>query len=312
MNRKNIFNIEGKMISDSANKIMKLSSSSSNCIFENSDERNKKRFSQFSKRKNALSLDKNITQKNKNKFKFSKKAQKETKNSIDIINVFNLIINKYNNEPKENPKMINNSINKDNDNNLIKNIINLDEENDFLFEHDNNITNKNEFALRYLTSKNNNKSFIKLGNNLTTRVKMQNNDFTDSYILALGLNESNNKKNKYKFYQNFEAIKEEKEKENDININKAKFKKAKSLSKFNTNNNKIKNVKKIKLNLSLEKSQQKNCRNNYPKKSLLLINNYYKPKCEKKKTKLKIIKLNIPNYDKNYAMINIERKRKNV
>ena len=311
MNRKNIFNIEGKMISDSANKIMKLSSSS-NCIFENSDERNKKRFSQFSKRKNALSLDKNITQKNKNKFKFSKKAQKETKNSIDIINVFNLIINKYNNEPKENPKMINNSINKDNDNNLIQNIINLDEENDLLFEYDNNITNKNEFALRYLTSKNNNKSFIKLGNNLTTRVKMQNNDFTDSYILALGLNELNNKKDKYKFYQNFEAIKEEKEKENDININTTKFKKAKFLSKFNTNNNKIKNVKKIKLNLSLEKNQQKNCRNNSLKKSLLLINNYYKQKCENKKTKLKIIKLNIPNYDKNYAMINIERKRKNV
>ena len=311
MNRKNIFNIEGKMISDSANKIMKLSSSS-NCIFENSDERNKKRFSQFSKRKNALSLDKNITQKNKNKFKFSKKAQNETKNSIDIINVFNLIINKYNNEPKENPKMINNSINKDNDNNLIKNIINLDEENDLLFEYDNNITNKNEFALRYLTSKNNNKSFIKLGNNLKTRVKMQNNDFTDSYILALGLNELNNKKDKYKFYQNFEAIKEEKEKENDININTTKFKKAKFLSKFNTNNNKIKNVKKIKLNLSLEKNQQKNCRNNSLKKSLLLINNYYKQKCENKKTKLKIIKLNIPNYDKNYAMINIERKRKNV
>ena len=208
--------------------------------------------------------------------------------------------------------MINNSINKDNDNNLIQNIINLDEENDFLFEHDNNITNKNEFALRYLTSKNNNKSFIKLGNNLKTRVKMQNNDFTDSYILALGLNELNNKKDKYKFYQNFEAIKEEKEKENDININTTKFKKAKFLSKFNTNNNKIKNVKKIKLNLSLEKNQQKNCRNNSPKKSLLLINNYYKPKCENKKTKLKIIKLNIPNYDKNYAMINIERKRKNV
>ena len=311
MNRKNIFNIEGKMISDSANKIMKLSSSS-NCIFENSDERNKKRFSQYSKRKNALSLDKNITQKNKSKFKFNKKAQKENKNSIDIINVFNLIINKYNNEPKENPKMINNSINKDNDNNLIQNIINLDEENDFLFEHDNNITNKNEFALRYLTSKNNNKSFIKLGNNLKTRVKMQNNDFTDSYILALGLNELNNKKDKYKFYQNFEAIKEEKEKENDININTTKFKKAKFLSKFNTNNNKIKNVKKIKLNLSLEKNQQKNCRNNSPKKSLLLINNYYKQKCENKKTKLKIIKLNIPNYDKNYAMINIERKRKNV
>ena len=311
MNRKNIFNIEGKMISDSANKIMKLSSSS-NCIFENSDERNKKRFSQYSKRKNALSLDKNITQKNKSKFKFNKKAQNETKNSIDIINVFNLIINKYNNEPKENPKMINNSINKDNDNNLIQNIINLDEENDFLFEHDNNITNKNEFALRYLTSKNNNKSFIKLGNNLKTRVKMQNNDFTDSYILALGLNELNNKKDKYKFYQNFEAIKEEKEKENDININTTKFKKAKFLSKFNTNNNKIKNVKKIKLNLSLEKNQQKNCRNNSPKKSLLLINNYYKQKCENKKTKLKIIKLNIPNYDKNYAMINIERKRKNV
>ena len=299
------------MISDNANKIMKLSSSS-NCIFENSDERNKKRFSQYSKRKNALSLDKNITQKNKSKFKFNKKAQNETKNSIDIINVFNLIINKYNNEPKENPKMINNSINKDNDNNLIQNIINLDEENDFLFEHDNNITNKNEFALRYLTSKNNNKSFIKLGNNLTTRVKMQNNDFTDSYILALGLNELNNKKDNYKFYQNFEAIKEEKEKENDININTTKFKKAKFLSKFNTNNNKIKNVKKIKLNLSLEKNQQKNCRNNSPKKSLLLINYYYKQKCENKKTKLKIIKLNIPNYDKNYAMINIERKRKNV
>ena len=71
----------------------------------------------------------------------------------------------------------------------------------------------NEFALNFLTSKN--KSFIQLGNNLITKVKMQNNDFTESYILALGLNEQNKPKEKYINFNNIEIIKEEKENDFD-------------------------------------------------------------------------------------------------
>ena len=45
------------MISKESNKILKASLSS-HFIYENINDRNQKRFSQFSKRKNALSLDK--------------------------------------------------------------------------------------------------------------------------------------------------------------------------------------------------------------------------------------------------------------
>ena len=306
------------MILNDSSKILKVSSLS-HFIHENTNERNQKRFFQFSQRKNALSSDK----KGKNKFKSNKYISDNNKNNIDIINVFNLIINKYTtNETKEIPKINNNNNNNNfnQDNNLIKenNILNLDEEKDILIEHiqnniennidnnNNNLMNENEFALNYLTPYRN--SFIKLGNNLTTKLKMQNNNFTDSYILALGLNEQNNTKDKYQILQNFDIIKEEKEKEN-------KIKKPKSLSKFITIHKQPKKLIKKKVFLSLEKSERKKYNNNIsPKKNLLLINNYYHEPTYKNKNKnnnLKIIKLNIANYDKNFVKLNIEKRKKN-
>ena len=287
------------MISDDTNKKLKLSSSS-HFIFESTNERNKKRFCQFSKRKSVLSLDKKI--KESNKFNNKKYNSDKNKNSIDIINVFNLIINRYTEKSREKPKIKNNNFNQDDVLLKEKNIINFNEEKDVLIEniqnnqsyidYNNDLMNKNEFALNYLTPYK--KSFIKLGNNLTTKVKLQNNNFTDSYILALGLDEQNNIKDKYKILQNIDIIKEEKEKEKFITLNKRQ-----------------KKLKRKKLNLSLEKKEQNKNNINSPKKSLLLINNYYKPNYDHKNRKIKIIKLNIANYNKNYAKINIERRRKN-
>ena len=288
------------MISDNSNKKLKLSSSS-HFIYESTNERNKKRFCQFSKRKSALSLDKKT--KESNKFNYKKYNSDKNKNSIDIINVFNLIINRYTEKSREKPKIKNNNFNQDDDVLLKeKNNINFNEEKDVLIEniqnnqsyidYNNDLMNKNEFALNYLTPYK--KSFIKLGNNLTTKVKMQNNNFTDSYILALGLDEQNNIKDKYKILQNIDIIKEEKEKEKFITLNKRQ-----------------KKLKRKKLDLSLEKKERNKNNINSPKKSLLLINNYYKPNYDNKNRKIKIIKLNIANYNKNYAKINIERRRKN-
>ena len=281
------------MISDDTNKKLKLSSSS-HFIFESTNERNKKRFCQFSKRKSVLSLDNKF--KENNKFNYKKYNSDKNKNSIDIINVFNLIINRYTEKSREKPKIKNNNFNQDDDVLLKeKNIINFNEEKDVLIEniqnnqsyidYNNDLMNKNEFALNYLTPYK--KSFIKLGNNLTTKVKMQNNNFTDSYILALGLDEQNNIKDKYKILQNIDIIKEEKEKEKFITLNKRQ-----------------KKLKRKKLDLSLEKKERNKNNINSPKKSLLLINNYYKPNYDNKNRKIKIIKLNIANYNKNYAKIN--------
>ena len=287
------------MISDDSNKKLKLSSSS-HFIYESTNERNKKRFCQFSKRKSVLSLDNKF--KENNKFNYKKYNSDKNKNSIDIINVFNLIINRYTEKSREKPKIKNNNFNQDDVLLKEKNIINFNEEKDVLIEniqnnqsyidYNNDLMNKNEFALNYLTPYK--KSFIKLGNNLTTKVKMQNNNFTDSYILALGLDEQKNIKDKYKILQNIDIIKEEKEKEKFITLNKRQ-----------------KKLKRKKLNLSLEKKEQNKNNINSPKKSLLLINNYYKPNYDNKNRKIKIIKLNIANYNKNYAKINIERRRKN-
>ena len=303
------------MISNNANKILKPSSLS-HFIYENANARNQKRFSQFSKRKNALSLDK----KEKNKFKYNKfSPDKNINNNIDIINVFNFIINKYTiNETKEKQKIDNNNNNSNQDNNynnLIRenNILNLDEEKDIIIDYyqnsidisnnNNDIMNKNEFALNYLTP--HRKSFIKLGNNLTTKFKLQNNNFTDSYILALGLDKENNIKDKYHILQNFDTIKEEKEKEN------TKFKSSKSLSRYMIIHKRPKKLIKKKIYLSLEKKERKNYNNISPKKNLLLINNYNKENYKNKNNKLKIIKLNIANYDKNFVKLNIEKKIKN-
>ena len=80
------------MISENLPQNLKLSMSSSS-IFGKLEERNLKRIKQFSKRKNALS----ISQKKEN-----------NKNSGDVINVLNFVINKYNNEFKIENKIINN------------------------------------------------------------------------------------------------------------------------------------------------------------------------------------------------------------
>ena len=335
------------MLSGETQNILKLSSSSS-FIFENSNERNLKRFSQFSKRKNVLSSGKNL--KTKNNTTNCKKENK--KNRVDIINVFNLIINKYNEQnqaimPKDIIK--NNNTQNIKEINIVNNKLNIENNNHNLNEENNSVNNintniitkednnnlnlnidsinKNEFALKYLTSSH--KSFIKLDNNLKRKIKLQNNDFTDSYILALGLNEENNFKKNYKNLNNIETIKEEKENDIDIKIislnkklktknkklyitdiiNKKNKKqnqlnKAKSLPKYKSNNN-FKKIKKRNLDLSLEKN---NILNNNKETNSLLLNNTVMKFYENKKMKQKIIKLNIFNYDKDFASKNIERR----
>ena len=319
------------MISENLPQNLKLSMSSSS-IFGKLEERNLKRIKQFSKRKNALS----ISQKKEN-----------NKNSGDVINVLNFVINKYNNEFKIENKIINNintvkilntSDNKIKNNNIDNidnnysnlshnkekahinrklNISNLEEINDNILQKIQNNNDKNEFALKYLSTKN--KSFIKLGNNLIAKAKLQNDDFTESYILALGLNDNNiirNKiNNKYKNYENIEIIKEEKEKL--INKNKNKCFKLLRINnkKRNIKSNSINIAKKIKgkkINLSLDKirisnKSNNNCINNIKnsKKNLLIK----KEKSFNSKNKAqKIIKLNIKNYNEKYAIKNIENR----
>ena len=321
------------MLSEETQNILKLSSSSS-FIFENSDERNLKRFSQFSKRKNALSSGKNL----KTKSITSNYKNDKKKNRVDIINVFNLIINKFSDKRQEIISKDNN-LNNNNTHNLQENNNkNLNEEkntvnnvNNIITKEDNNnfhlnidSVNKNEFALKYLTSSH--KSFIKLDNNLKRKIKLQNNDFTDSYILALGLNEENNSKKNLINLNNIETIKEEKENDIDIKIislnkkiktknkklyitdiinkknkNQNQINKAKSLPKSKS----IKYLKKQKLNLPLDKN---NILNNNKEINSLLLSNTDMKFYENKKRKQKIIKLNISNYDKDFASKNIERR----
>ena len=66
---------------------------------------------------------------------------------------------------------------------------------------------------------------------------MQNNDFTESYILALGLNEQNKPKEKYINFNNIEIIKEEKE--NDFDKKEINRKKIKQFKKMLTRNSKV-------------------------------------------------------------------------
>ena len=315
------------MTFEESQKILQISSSYE-FLFEkgNENERNKRRYSQFSKIKKSLSQ--NILKKEKNNIIKSnnKIGKNQEKKNVDIINVFNLIINKYNNEYNSKKNEVINVITKNKNNQskelkiTNKNIINnqllaQDNINSITPQIKNNIPNfnefnfmdDNEFALNFLTSKN--KSFIQLGNNLITKVKMQNNDFTESYILALGLNDQNKPKEKYINFNNIEIIKEEKENDFDkkeINREKINIIKIGNSSKnFNYTNKYIAKIKKIKrnrMNLSFEKNKKIiNNRNN-----LLLTenrNSYRKPK---------IIKLNLTNYDKNYMKMDIEPKNKTI
>ena len=313
------------MTFEESQKILQISSSYE-FLFEkgNENERNKRRYSQFSKIKKSLSQ--NILKKEKNNIIKSnnKIGKNQEKKNVDIINVFNLIINKYNNEYNTKKNEVINVITKNKNNqskelkiknkNITNNkLLTQDNINSITPQIKNNIPNfnefnfmdDNEFALNFLTSKN--KSFIQLGNNLITKVKMQNNDFTESYILALGLNDQNKPKEKYINFNNIEIIKEEKENDFDkkeINREKINIIKSGNSSKnFNYTNKYITKIKKIKrnrMNLSFEKNKKIiNNRNN-----LLLTenrNSYRKPK---------IIKLNLSNYDKNYMKMNIEPKNK--
>ena len=313
------------MTFEESQKILQISSSYE-FLFEKGNERNKRRYSQFSKIKKSLSQ--NILKKEKNNIIKSnnKIGKNQEKKNVDIINVFNLIINKYNKEynTKKNEVINVFTKNKNNQSKELK-IKNKNITNNKLLAQDNinsitpqiknnipnfnefNFMDDNEFALNFLTSKN--KSFIQLGNNLITKVKMQNNDFTESYILALGLNEQNKPKEKYINFNNIEIIKEEKENDFDkkeINREKINIIKIGNSSKnFNYTNKYIAKIKKIKrntMNLSFEKNKKiVNNRNN-----LLLSenpNSYRKPK---------IIKLNLINYDKNYMKMDIEPKNKTI
>ena len=313
------------MTFEESQKILQISSSYE-FLFEKGNERNKRRYSQFSKIKKSLST--NICKKEKNNIIKSnnKIGKNQEKKNVDIINVFNLIINKYNKEYNTKKNEVINVItkNKNNQSKELK-IKNKNIANNKLLAQDNinsitpqiknnipnfnefNFMDDNEFALNFLTSKN--KSFIQLGNNLITKVKMQNNDFTESYILALGLNEQNKPKEKYINFNNIEIIKEEKENDFDKKeINKKKIniikigKSSKILNYTNKYIAKIKKIKRNRMNLSFEKNKKiVNNRNN-----LLLIenrNSYRKPK---------IIKLNLTNYDKNYMKMDIEPKNKTI
>ena len=313
------------MTFEESQKILQISSSYE-FLFEKGNERNKRRYSQFSKIKKSLSQ--NIRKKEKNNIIKSnnKIGKNQEKKNVDIINDFNLIINKYNNEYNTKKNEVINVItkNKNNQSKELK-IKNKNIANNKLLAQDNinsitpqiknnipnfnefNFMDDNEFALNFLTSKN--KSFIQLGNNLITKVKMQNNDFTESYILALGLNEQNKPKEKYINFNNIEIIKEEKENDFDKKeINKKKIniikigKSSKNLNYTNKYIAKIKKIKRNRMNLSFEKNKKiVNNRNN-----LLLIenrNSYRKPK---------IIKLNLTNYDKNYMKMDIEPKNKTI
>ena len=328
------------MLTDQSYKILNFSQSQK-FLYENNDDRNIKRISQFYKRKKALSPDINLIKTGENNLIKNKGKLKKNGGGVEIINIFNFIINKYdeefninqnktkNKDIKENSKtneLKSLYIDLDKDIDVIKNGSNkkiiydtskLDEENneiilnDFINVQNKDSFNKNEFALKYLSSSI--KSFVKLGNNLKTKAKIKNNEFTESYILALGLCDQNCQKNNYQYFGNIDVIKEEKE--NDEELMEKGLKKTKSLPKYNFNkkiNTKFKKVKKKKINLFLDKNikNNNNINHNKNKKCLFLkaFNSFYKMK----NMKQKIIKLNIPNYDKNFAIMNIEKRRINI
>ena len=248
---------------------IKLNNSFSyNLLFEKLEDRNKKRMSQFSKRKKALSTNQKKREMNKiitPTINISNK-NKEKINEKDIINIFNLIINGNSNEIKIEKKIIKNidninikflssksnynNINKENslsnknkiynnNNDLVLkqkkclkneenysnssknlttdinkevNISNLEEEKENKSNNINGLNENNEFALKFFSSSND--TFVQLGNNLTTKLKIQNNYFTESYSQALGCDMDNPNKNKLFNIKNFddiEIIKEEKE-----------------------------------------------------------------------------------------------------
>ena len=328
------------MLTDQTYKILNLSQSHK-FLYENNDDRNIKRISQFYKRKKALSPDINLIKTEENNIIKNKGKTKKNRNSVEIINIFNFIINKYdeefninqnktkNKDIKENSKtneLKSLYIDLDKDIDVIKNGSNkkiiydtskLDEENneiilnDFINVQNKDSFNKNEFALKYLSSSI--KSFVKLGNNLKTKAKIKNNEFTESYILALGLCAQNCQKNNYQYFGNIDVIKEEKE--NDEELMEKGLKKTKSFPEYNFNkkiNSKYKKVKKKKINLCLDKNIKNNNNINLNKNKnclfLKAFNSFYKMK----NIKQKIIKLNIPNYDKNFAIMNIEKRKINL
>ena len=289
-------------------------------VFEKLEERNKKRMSQFSKRKAALSPKRKSEEKEIKKILYpSIDLTKKNEDKRDVINIFNLIINSYNNEINIEKKIIenfdnininllpdtsktknNNNINKinnrpPNDNNdtlsnQIKNIQNITINNNTNINNTNeinkeiNISNleekekenlthnihklneNNEFALKFLTSTND--SFIQLGNNLSTKLKIQKNYFTESYTQALGCDlenyyDNSNKISNNKIFENIETIKEEKEAETPLG--------AKNKPKLKYQNDILLEDKKI-------KQFKKNRKSKSLTKELLIINKKYKEK----------------------------------
>ena len=156
---------------------IKLNNSFSyNLLFEKLEDRNKKRMSQFSKRKKALSTNQkkkemnkiitpNIDVSNKNKEKINEK---------DVINIFNLIINGNSNEIKIEKKIIKNI-----DNINIKflssksNYNNINKENSL--SNKNKIYNNNDLVLKQKKCLKNEENYSNSSKNLTTDINKEVN-----------------------------------------------------------------------------------------------------------------------------------------
>ena len=298
---------------------------SSKILFDQMEDRNKKRISQILRRKKALST------RNKTKIFEEEKldSPKKEKDEINIntFNQFNKSIYNFNNLNENSPKKsyIKNSINDINYNNstnhnssilnkdsqekeinisniegntteiLIpnknqkinetninsninqenKSIINVDiidnfDENFNDENKENDYLDSNEFAIKYLSSSL--KSFIKLDNHLVSKVKFQNNCFTDSYSQALELHYENNFTNNNYFksllsksYLVTEIIKEEKEKEGETPL---KINKKISKNKYKNNLNENNEENEINRRMAKRRAYSKRIRNNALNKNL--------------------------------------------
>ena len=168
-----------------------------------------------------------------------------------------------NKDQKINDKIINSNINQENKSIINVDIFNFDETiNDE--SKDNNIFNSNEFAIKYLSSSLN--SFIRLDNHLVSKVRFQNNCFTDSYSQALELNYHDNFPNIHsKSYLVTEIIKEEKEKEGETPL-KTNKKNDKNSHKNKFNINIDENI--INKRMSKRRAYSKRIRNNALNKNL--------------------------------------------
>ena len=149
---------------------------SSKLLFDNNEDRMKKRTAQMLRRKNVFSHNKNFKIEKTNE---SSSEQIITPSTQDYTIQSNLKINfDENNDINEisdtefNDKEIN-----------LSDISDLHDSNNKLSEDKNSYAYKNKFALEYLSSHLD--SFISLKNKLKSKINYENNNFTESYSLAL-------------------------------------------------------------------------------------------------------------------------------